>query len=68
MANWDYKNVQFRTVPTLGVWRRISERDLGRLARLQGDGWEVYHTVELKGAFGFTAHVLFLLRRERATR
>ena len=62
---WEYRNLQFRTVPTWGVWSQISEQDLDRLAELQAQGWEVYHTVEIKGSWGFTAHVLFMLRRSR---
>ena len=61
---WEYRNLQFKTAPTWGVWSRISEADLRRLEELQDDGWEVYHTVNVKGSFGFTAHVLFMLRRE----
>lgn len=61
---WEYRNLQFKTVPTWGIWSRIAEVDLDRLSRLQDDGWEVYHTVNVKGSFGFTAHVLVMLRRE----
>jgi hypothetical protein len=61
---WEYRNLQFRTVPTWGVWSRISDTDLQRLAELQEVGWEVRHTVNVKGSFGFTAHVLFVLRRK----
>ena len=66
MTHWEYKNVQFKTVPTFGAWSHMSDGDLARLADLQRDGWEVYETVNLKGSLGFTSHVLFLLRREVA--
>jgi len=58
-----YRNIQFRTVPTWGVWSKISDEDLERLAELQEEGWEVYHTVNIRGSYGFTSHVLFMLRR-----
>ena len=61
---YEYRNLQFRTVPTMGVWSRISQRDLDSLAEFQRDGWEVYHTVNIRGSVGFTSHVLFMLRRE----
>lgn len=61
---WEYRSLQFRTVPTFGVWSKLSERDLHELDRLQNDGWEVYEVVNIRGSFGFTAHVVFLLRRE----
>ena len=61
----EYKNIQFRTVPSLGAWSRISEQDLDRLGGLQKDGWEVYKTVNIRGSLGFTAHILFMLRRKR---
>ena len=63
--SWEYRNVQFRTVPTFGMWSRLSQRDLGRLQEMQDDGWEVYHSVNIRGSVGFTSYVLFLLRRER---
>ena len=43
---------------------RISERDLGQLERLQDDRWEVFQVVNIRGSLGFTAHVLFMLRRK----
>ena len=61
---WEYHNLQFKTAPTVGVWSRISEQDLSTLEKFQAEGWEVYHTVNIRGSFGFTAHVLFMLRRE----
>jgi hypothetical protein len=64
MMQWQYRNLQFRTVPTIGVWSRISQRDLERLEGLQNEGWEVFHSVDIKGSLGFTAHVLFMLRRQ----
>ena len=63
--SWEYRNVQFRTVPTFGMWSRLSQRDLGGLQEMQDDGWEVYHSVNIRGSVGFTSYVLFLLRRER---
>jgi hypothetical protein len=60
----EYQNLQFRTVPTIGIWSRISDRDLQELERRQAQGWEVYHTVNIRGSVGFMSHVLFLLRRE----
>jgi hypothetical protein len=41
MAKWEYKNLQFKTVPSFGAWSRISEKDLDRLEKLQNNGWEV---------------------------
>ena len=64
MTEWEYKNVQMKSVPTFGVWSKLSERDLDRLERLQRDGWEVFQVVNIRGSFGFTSHVLFMLRRE----
>ena len=64
MARYAYRNLQFRTAPTWGAWSRVDEADLRRLEEYQAQGWEVYHTVEVKGSLGFTAHVLFMLRRE----
>ena len=61
---YKYRNLQFRTVPNLGMYCRISQRDLDCLEELQNDGWEVYHTVNIRGAVGFTSHVLSMLRRE----
>jgi len=62
---WEYKNLQVKTVPAIGLWSRISDNDLDRLERLQRDGWEVFQVVDIKGSLGFTAHVLFMMRRER---
>ena len=62
---WEYRNLQFRTVPRFGIWSRISRGDLAELEALQKDGWEVYHTVNIRGSVGFTSNVLFMLRRER---
>ena len=64
MTKWQYKNLQFQTIPTFGVWSRVSDRDMATLAGFQADGWEVYHTVNIRGSLGFTSHVLFMLRRE----
>ena len=64
MTEWEYKNVQMKSVPTFGVWSKLSERDLDRLERLQRDGWEVFQVVNIRGSFGFTSHVLFMLKRE----
>jgi hypothetical protein len=61
---WEYQNLQFRTIPTIGVWSRISRSDLDKLEELQHDGWEVFQAVNVRGSLGFTAHVLFMLRRE----
>jgi len=63
-VKWEYKNLQFKTVPSIGVWSRLDEKDLSELERWQKDGWEVYQVVNIQGSFGFTAHVLFMLRRE----
>ena len=64
MAQWEYKNLQLKTVPTFGAWSRISENALDALGKLQNDGWEVFQVVNVRGSLGFTAHVLFMLRRE----
>jgi hypothetical protein len=64
VTTYEYQNLQFRTVPTIGIWSRLSDRDLQELERWQSQGWEVYHTVNIRGSVGFTSHVLFLLRRE----
>jgi hypothetical protein len=63
--SWEYRNIQFQTVPRWGLWSKLSRRDLEHLESLQHDGWEVFHSVNVRGSFGFTAHVVFLLRRER---
>ena len=64
MAKWEHKNLQVKTVPSFGAWSAISERDLARLEELQNDGWEVFQVVNIRGSLGFSAHVLFMLRRE----
>jgi hypothetical protein len=33
--NWEYLNLQFKTVPTFGVWSKISDEDLNKLKSLQ---------------------------------
>jgi len=65
MDKWENKNLQFKTVPSFGVWSRVSEDDLERLGRLQNDQWEVFQVVNIRRSFGFTAHILFMLRRKR---
>jgi len=62
---YEYKNLQFQTVPRWGVWSKISENDLTLIEMMQKDGWEVYQTVNIRGSYGFTAHVLFMLRKEK---
>jgi hypothetical protein len=62
---WEYRNLQFRSVPTIGLWSRIAERDLDRLEELQNNGWEVFQVVNMRGSLGFTSYVLFMLRRPR---
>ena len=63
MEKWEYKNLQLKTVPSFGAWSRISENDLGILKKLQDDEWEVFQVVNVRGSLGFTAHILFMLRR-----
>ena len=63
MDNFEYKNVQFKTEPSFGAWSKLSDRDLAELCRMQQDGWEIQQFVNIRGSFGFTAHVLFMLRR-----
>ncbi len=63
MDKWEYKNLQLKTVPSFGAWSRVSEDDLERLGRMQNDQWEVFQVVNIRGSFGFTAHILFMLRR-----
>ncbi len=29
----EYKNLQFRTVPEIGIWSRLSQKDLDRLEK-----------------------------------
>jgi hypothetical protein len=64
MDRWEYKNLQLKTAPNFGAWSRISENDLDELENLQNDDWEVFQVVNVRGSFGFTAHVLFMLRRK----
>ena len=33
--NWEYLNLQLKTVPTFGVWSKISDEDLNKLKSLQ---------------------------------
>jgi hypothetical protein len=68
MDEYEYKNLQFRTVPTIGIWSQIAEQDLRELERWQSQSWEVYHTVNVRGSFGFTANVVFMLRRSTRAR
>ena len=63
MDKWEYKNLQFKTAPSFGAWSRISEVDLGILRNLQEEEWEVFQTVNIRGSLGFTAHILFMMRR-----
>ena len=63
-VSWEHKNLQFRTAPKLGVHARLSEQDLAELEPWQRDGWEVQRVVNIRGSYGFTAHLLFMLRRE----
>ena len=63
MNRYEYLNMQCKTVPNFGVWSKVSEGDLGKLAKLQNENWEVFQVVNIRGSFGFTAHVLFMLRR-----
>ncbi len=64
MVKCEYKNLQFKTVPTIGVWSKISSNDLDSLGTLQNEGWEVFQVVNIRGSLGFTSYVLFMLRRE----
>ena len=64
MDKWEYKNLQFKTVPGFGAWSKIAEGDLERLENLQNDHWEVFQIVNIRGSFGFSAHILFMLRRK----
>lgn len=61
--NWEYQTHQFRTVPTVGVWSKLAEEDIQKLDRLLNAGWEVHQIVNIRGSVGFTAHVVFILRR-----
>lgn len=42
MIKWEYKNLQFQTELTIGLWSKISKEDLNKLERLQNNGWEVF--------------------------
>ena len=63
MDKWEYKNLQLKTVKNFSGWNRISDEDLELLGEMQNDGWDVFQTVNIFGSMGFTAHVLFMLRR-----
>lgn len=63
--DWEYRTLQFRTTPNVGVWSRLSDEDIRTLDQMQNEGWEVYQTVNIRGSMGFSAHILFLLRRPR---
>jgi hypothetical protein len=60
---WEYQTIQFRTTPTIGMWSQLSKEDLQTLEQLLNAGWEIYETVNVRGSMGFTAHVVFILRR-----
>jgi len=64
MDKWEYKNLQIKTVPSFGVWSRVSEADIEELEKLQIDDWEVFQVVNIRGSLGFSAHILFMLRRK----
>ena len=64
MDKWEYKNLQFTTTPAFGAWGSLSENDLERLESLQNDDWEVFQVVNIRGSFGFSAHILFMLKRK----
>jgi hypothetical protein len=64
MDKWEYRNLQFKTVPTFGAWSKVSEDDLEKLEHLQNDGWEMFEVVNIRGSLGFSAHILFMLRRK----
>jgi len=64
MDKWEYKNLQVKTVPSFGAWSKVSEADLEKLEKYQNDEWEVFQVVNIRGSLGFTAHILFLLRRK----
>jgi hypothetical protein len=66
IADWEYQNLQLKTELTIGGWSHLSEDDLHRLEDLQNDGWEVLQVVNIQGNGGFTAHLLFMLRRQSA--
>jgi|GEM_PF-4320528 hypothetical protein len=64
MDKWEYKNLQIKTVPSFGAWSRVSEADIEELEKLQIDDWEVFQVVNIRGSLGFSAHILFMLRRK----
>jgi len=64
MDVWEYKNLQLQTTPGFGAWSKIHDEGLERLGRLQKEQWEVYQVVNIRGSFGFSAHILFMLRRK----
>ena len=64
MDKWEYKNLQFKSVPSFGAWSKISEHDLEKLERFQNEDWEISQVVNIRGSFGFTAHVIFVLKRK----
>ena len=64
MDKLEYRNLQFKTAPTFGAWSKVSEDDLERLEKLQNDGWETFQVVNIRGSLGFSAHILFMLRRK----
>ena len=64
MVKWEYKNLQFKTEPSFGAWSKVSDHDLETLERFQNDDWEVFQVENIKGSFGFSAHILFMLRRK----
>jgi hypothetical protein len=61
---WNYLNVQYKTVPSFGIWSKLSENDLNKLSGLQQEGWEIYQALNIRGSFGFSSHILFMLRKE----
>ena len=63
MERWEYRNLQLKTTQSFSGWGKLEDDALAELEKLQDDGWEVYHTADIKGSMGFTAHVLFMLRR-----
>lgn len=64
MDRWEYQNLQFKTVPSAGVWSKISEYDLGKLEKFQSEGWDPYQIVNIRGSLGFSSHILFILRKK----
>ncbi len=64
IMRWEYRNLEFRTIPAVGIWSRVSRRGLDTLEKLQSDGWELFQATNVRGYLGFTAQVLLTLRRE----